>query len=572
MQPTQGDLSMVTLVLKDDLSAASDFFYALLNNDKRENREGIILLQQITETVMKDVLKFMRSGHVTITQENAEALIEAADYLLLPKLKTIAGRFLGDQELSAWGCLSRYYFGQKYQCEDLVLTSRKFIFSNFADVAESQEFLDLESQQVEQWICRDEIAVKTEEDVFETILNWIAQDKNKRKVKFEELFRLLRLEFMSRKYLCRYVVTTDLVKQNSNCMKLVRDALNGIYCTSSDHPQLPRKYLGTHLVVFTGKETLCYQLEKDEWYRLADAPLRKNEGCMLSASFKGKLYVFPKSPYPYSNFAVGKMYDPSLNSWTEITLTLQQNISREAVAVVAGEMYSLVIDGSDNSQCFISKYIRRKNRWEACTVPEEHPFPTGACVVAKNSCLYVLGGYLSVSDHMLKTPTRKAWRFSIIRKRWESIADMKVRRYNACDIAARGKIFVAGGIRNTDDRVAQSPCNISFDSFGRICVMKTDSCEVYDVEANEWQLMESLNAPCSGGSMVYLRGTLYMVGGDKLTVESYDFIDQKWKRRTEVPILSDLSRRSEVCTLNVPSIPFMGTSILLPRSHLCALV
>ena len=79
--------------------------------------------------------------YLKITPMKAE-LIVAADYFLLPDFKTVAGRFLG-QDLLPSNCISICYFAEKYQCEDLLYTSRKFTFSNFATVAESKDFLNL---------------------------------------------------------------------------------------------------------------------------------------------------------------------------------------------------------------------------------------------------------------------------------------------------------------------------------------------------------------------------------------------------------------------------------------------
>ena len=71
-------------------------------------------------------------------------------------------------------------------------------------MAESQEFLNLESEQVEQWICSDEINVRAEDEVFKIILKWIYHSrrlKKRRKEKFEELFRHVRLALISREML-----------------------------------------------------------------------------------------------------------------------------------------------------------------------------------------------------------------------------------------------------------------------------------------------------------------------------------------------------------------------------------
>ena len=61
--------------------------------------------------------------------------------------------------------------------------SWKFIVSNFPVVAGSQAFLNLESQKVAQWICCDEIAVSSEEDVFEIIVKWVSQNITRRQVR-----------------------------------------------------------------------------------------------------------------------------------------------------------------------------------------------------------------------------------------------------------------------------------------------------------------------------------------------------------------------------------------------------
>lgn len=231
----------VTLALKDgktfkasrkELSAASDFFSALLKSDMKENRDGVVRLNHITEAVMSEVLTFIRSGRVVITQKNAKNLIVAADYLLIQDLKALAERLL-ERELSPSNCILMYYFAEQYHCEILTVSSKKFIVSNFTTVAESHDFLDLESQQVERWICLDDINV-TSEGVFKIILKWIYQSKwlkRKRKEKFEELFRHMRLALVPRTTLLSDIAQHKLVTKNSKCLKLVTDAINGIYHT-----------------------------------------------------------------------------------------------------------------------------------------------------------------------------------------------------------------------------------------------------------------------------------------------------------------------------------------------------
>ena len=172
MQP-KNDASDFTLILKhgkemrvsrNEIAASSDFFSTLLNSDMRENKEGTVRLEHITEACMRDVLRFIRSGSVEITTpENARELIEAAEYLLLDRLKTFSEKYLVQETLTSSNCMSIYYFAEQYRCQELTIKTRQFILSNFAAVTESQDFLSLDNQQVVEWICRDDVAVSTED-------------------------------------------------------------------------------------------------------------------------------------------------------------------------------------------------------------------------------------------------------------------------------------------------------------------------------------------------------------------------------------------------------------------------
>ena len=117
IQRKQDYLSDITLVSRDNiefkahrnvLSTASPFFDKLLRSNMKENRKGIVRLEEILGSVLKDVLEFIYTGTVDVTQENAEELIAAGNYMIMPSLKTISGRFL-EREMSSINCISTFY-------------------------------------------------------------------------------------------------------------------------------------------------------------------------------------------------------------------------------------------------------------------------------------------------------------------------------------------------------------------------------------------------------------------------------------------------------------------------------
>ena len=562
MQP-KNDASDFTLILKhgkemrvrrNEIAASSDFFSTLLNSDMRENKEGTVRLEHITEACMRDVLRFIRSGSVEITTpENARELIEVAEYLLLDRLKTFSEKYLVQETLTSSNCMSIYYFAEQYRCQELTMKTRQFILSNFAAVTESQDFLCLDNQQVVEWICRDDVAVSTEDIILKAIIRWIQHSKSERISKFEELFRHVRLSFISRDCLLSDVLANDLVSGCSSCLKLAKYAVDGKWSFQS-----PRNWTDTHLVVYMGKETFCYEPDGDKWYKLADAHLAyKYPNSYEMCSFQGKLYVFPSSVNVCRKKA--EMFDPSLNGWT-----MFDHISRPIyhLAVVRGQLFAVYSEPSHAANRLfprgpwperslsLSKYNFESNKWTDVNCYGSKPVAaTGACIIAMDRYLYVIGGLMPTDSKSISPPYRLDTMTLDSRMRyrgnqsWDRITQMKVPRWQACGTAAHGKIFIAGG---------------SLAKF----VHHTLTCEIYNVEADEWQLIASLNSPRVAGSMVYLKGMLYVVGGRGrndnkrvMAVESYDFEVKKWKKKTKLPINKTFYEwKYDGCALNIPRI------------------
>ena len=511
----QDYLCDITLVTNDDkefkahrnvLSAASPLFSKLLQSDMKENREGIVRFEEFSGAVMEDVLEFIYTGSVEITQENSKDLIAAANYLLIPGLKNLSGKFL-ERQISKSNCISTFYIAEMYQCDELITNTKTFIHANFTSVAEMDEFLNLEAKEVEKWISSDEISVAVEADVFKIVLTWIEQDKSEREASFEQLFRHVRLAFLSRDFLLD-VVTNELVRQNLYCFQLISDAvkLTSVTC-EGDLPQSPRKGLETRAIVACGgKNTFCYLPEKDEWKRLADGLSERNKDTQM-LNHRDQLYAFPLD-------GTVERYDPVIDCWSTLDHLEWPTGNSAQVAVVRGEIYSIDIDTSSRKST-IKRFIAERCSWE--TVLSSHEgCRIWPCVVAAGIHLYVCGGMLEADF------VTKAERFDTVGNKWEEIASMQQARWCASGVATEGKIFVAGGRENLRS------------------LWKT--CEIFNISTNEWQLIGSLKVPRADGRMVCLKGTLYVLGGmnqgwrSELSVECYDPTEDKWIEKTTIPV------------------------------------
>ena len=548
MQRGQDYLCDITLVAKEGnefkahrnvLSAVSPFFDKLFQSEMKEKEEGIIRFEEISTSILEGVLEFIYTGHVEIHDEqSAKELIIAADFLLLDCLKTFAGRFL-EKLLTNANCISTFYFAETYQCEELVAKTRKFVHDNFASVAELDEFLDLEAEEVDKWISSDEICVEAEEDIFKIIQKWIEQKESDRKSKFEELFRHVRLVFVSLNFLVLDIASNELVRDNYSCLTKVRDAIALVGCESKDpfleSPELPRRRLGSHAIVACGgKDVYCYLPGKDEWNLMAyDGHESVNEVTPMVV-LRDNLFIFagfdrkPKQYYPFFNSLSSVRHLQWFNRYTQ-------------VAVVRGQIYA--IDRTRHKST-IQRYSVGTCSWERIFTSHEG-CRDHSCVVAAGDCMYVLGGELLQREREF---VAKAERFDTVQNKWEEIADMQQERGYACGVATQGKIFVAGGCGKGG---------------------KTSKCEVYNISTNEWQFIGSLRVPRFFGSMVCVNGALYVLGGSRYlystsplyTVESYNPTTNEWIQKTSIPM-----RRISV-GVKKPG-PFKGCTLKLSKGML----
>ena len=521
IQRKQDYLCDITLVSKDNiefkahrnvLSAASPYFDKLLQSNMKENREGIVRFEEISGSVVEDVLEFIYTGTVDVTQENAEELIAAGNYLIIPGLKTASGRFL-EREMSNINCISTFYLAEKYECDELITNSGRFIHENIVTVAKLDEFLLLDAKEIERWISSDEITVKEEADVFKITLDWVNHRKSERKSAFEELFGHVRLGFLSHDSL-EDVVTNELVRENSACVKLVMDAaMKMATFVDEDHlPQSPRKGQETRVIVARGgKYTFCYIPEEDLWKRLPDGLKDKNANSNQMIKFRDQLFIFGRNEDT-------ERYDPAFNVWSEL------NLYRDSakLVVLKGEIYAVKVESRNT---IMEKYNAKRCTWETL-ISSCEGFRENACVIAAGSHLYLFGGKIPFREVYVV----KAERFDTVKNKWEEIADMQEGRSCAFGVATENKIFVTGGLRNGT---------------------RLKTCEIYNISTNEWQLVANLNVPRFHGSMVCLNGKLYVLGGindrsqRELSVECFDPANGQWIQETTIPVTNTDPHQNE---------------------------
>ncbi|KAL9972436.1 hypothetical protein ACROYT_G018736 [Oculina patagonica] len=365
------------------LCAASPFFYNALNSDMKEKKEGVIRLKETSKAVMEEVLEYLYTGHVDINEHNAFDLLATADYFIIPSLKALCSEVIL-QALSFSNCITAYYLAVKYGCKELMKHARDFILANFVAVAETEDFLNLSSKQVEEWI---------------SIMN-------------------------------------DL-----DCSKLASDAMKMVFSGEEDcyFAQSPRNCLKTHedaIVACAVKTTLCYIPSESKWYQLADMLSTVKFSGQCYSSCHGKLYRVGGNTNGYT----AERYDPLVNSWFPLK-SFQQTIKFCAVTTFQGFVY--VIGGvseEDIPLSTVQRYNPDTNLWQA--MPSLSSPRSSVCAVADENHLYAIGGKSEGASVDI------AERFDPKEKSWSRIASTLEKRRGAGGAAVNQKVFVFGGLKD----------------------------------------------------------------------------------------------------------------------------
>ena len=514
----------VTIAVKDKefkahravLAAASPFFLTLLTSNMKESNEQLIKveLEEATESVMEDALKYLYTGNVTVVEERAHNLIATANFLLLPSLKTMAGNVL-KETVSTENCVFNYYFADKYECVELKEKCREVINTNFSVVMETEDFLKLDQKQVMEWVSNDDVIVNAEEDIFKGIVKWVSHNMSGREENLPELLHQVRLPFVSHDFLINELVKEELLTKNSSfCSQFMIHVIKSLLSSNDgEASHQPRKCQVTHIegiFLCGGRKTLCYFPQTNMWHRMADTLFEHST--FTPAQYKHKIYILDVGSHKMDEATARVIeYLEDNNTWAAAQGTAASiNITHYAVLNV--DLYALYLAYNKGE---IYRYNAECNNWDGM---ESLPFDQrDACIVTDEQFLYVIGG----RDNC------RTSRYDSQDKKWEELACISEGRFNAFGAAMNGKVYIAGGIKTT-----WPGCT------------RISSCEVYNPGTNEWQLISSRKVPRHSASMVHFQGRLYVLGGTlltdagsrALTVEMFDSERNEWTQISQIPV------------------------------------
>ena len=209
------------------MASTIPYFHAMFTNDMVESKMSEITLDEHSQLGLdpgsfEALINFAYSGKVTISTSNVQSLMMVASFLMITRVRDACAEFLMAR-LKAFNVLGIRQFADSQGCSLLVNACNKFIRKQFSEVSETEEFLNLDVEEVGDIIGEDELYVISEQQVFKSVLAWIKFDKSRQEY-LPRLLAKVRLPLLTPQFLSDTVAADELIRTNHRCRDLVDEA------------------------------------------------------------------------------------------------------------------------------------------------------------------------------------------------------------------------------------------------------------------------------------------------------------------------------------------------------------
>ncbi|KAM9309957.1 kelch-like protein 10 [Pholidichthys leucotaenia] len=467
------------------------------------SEQKVFNIPGISAPIMELILEYAYTGLVSVTVENVQELLLAADQLKVMDIVQICWNFI-ENELAPKNCIGIWQFTNVISCPEMRYKACRYITDHFVDVVSSEEFLQLSVEELEDILGRDELCVKQENSVYEAAIKWILHIPEKREEHAMRLLSKVRLGLMTRSYIRLNVLSQDLVRNNFECLSLVSEALQTGLCSPFRRPRLPNAIL------------------------------------FAIGGWSGR-----------SPTNVIEAYDFQANHWREVTNPLEHPCAYHGTVFLNGFVYC--VGGLDRVQ-----YFNSVHRFDLCTHMWEEVAPMYSCrcyvsVTVLNGCIYALGGY----NCGYRLRTAECYRPES--NQWSFISSMHEQRSDASCTTLHHRIYICGGfngrqylqtaecynpetnqwtmiapmasLRSGIGVVAYQDCIYAVGGFnGDISL---NSAEAYNPLTKSWHAVPSMSMPRSNFGIEVINDSIFVVGGFNGNtsiddVEFYDAVTNEW--------------------------------------------
>jgi len=516
------------------LSASSPYFEAMFSAGLVEEQKDSIQIHCIPSNTLQEIVDFIYTGQLSVTQENVQDLIVAADMLELKEVVLGCTKFL-KRELHVSNAFGIYRFAKDHNCSELADLAKSLIDLNFPRMMSQEEFCELPKETLYEFLASEQLRVDSEYQVLQGVMRWINYDLPTRKRYVFELLSYIRLPLISLILLDRAImdcsdaslkvalksIRMDLVLKKGNLVPLVAyprlNARKSIYVIGGNKKEMLNSFVKSFECTYDTVER--YDSFSGEWCK-GVAPMEIGRVLPGVAALNGMIYV-AGGEHESHIVANGEVYDPYTNSWSPVASMVVPRCEF-GLCAFEGDLYALGGWVGDDIGDTIERYDPVLDEWKLLTnkLPEPR-FSMG--VVSYEGLIYIVGGCTHTRRHM-----RDLISFNPVTGEWSVLAPMLEPRSQTGVAVLDGHLYVVGGV-NKNRSVLRS-------------------VEKYSFESNKWSYAGMLKVGRASPAVAAAAGSLYVIGGYETddinffkaqitisSVEQYDPIRNVWDEAPSLP-------------------------------------
>nr|XP_039247548.1 kelch-like protein 2 [Styela clava] len=205
-------------VHKNIVSASSDYFKAMLSHENVETKSGVVEIKEFDEVCVKKCVDFIYTGDAYVAKEKRETLMGVAHMMQLQRLCDSIAIFLED-DLDPRSFFQTKKIANRYNCKQLEEKCNQFGLQRFKEIAQSDEFMDLDEKFISFLMESKETKAK-EEGKCKMLLAWTKHDIDERKECFLSLvmkFQLTKMTLSYRRFLVENEPFTYIWSLSHSC-------------------------------------------------------------------------------------------------------------------------------------------------------------------------------------------------------------------------------------------------------------------------------------------------------------------------------------------------------------------
>ncbi|XP_047456466.1 kelch-like protein 6 [Mugil cephalus] len=434
------------------LAAASQYFRAMFCSGLKESYEERVDIKGLDSGTMRSLLEYTYTSRILLTHSNVQGILEAASqFQFLRVVDACAGFLIKSMQLES--CIGILNLADTHALAALRTKAQDYITTQFFQVVQQQDFLDLPADSLETILQRDNLDVKYEECVFEALMRWVRARQEERHPLLARLLSHVRLPLLEPAYFVEKVESDELIRRCSDAFPLLQETriyhLSGREVVSERTKPRVQHFLSEVFLIIGGctkderfiSTVTCLDPLRRSRLEVARLPMTEMEDESQNrkwvefacVTFHNEVYISGGKETPHDVWK----YNGALDKWIQIE-SLSTGRWRHKMAVHGGKVYAL--GGFDGVQrlASVEAYDPFHNRWAQVT-----PLAVGVSSFSAASfdrCIYVIGGG---PNGKLATDKVQCWEPGT--DSWELRAPIPIETKCTNAVTFKDCIYVVGG-------------------------------------------------------------------------------------------------------------------------------